>query len=338
MRRHVFLIVASLMLAAFPWGLSQVHAQNAIGAAQDAAAPPPTQMRSMTHAEHAAAAVRARAARAAATASAGQTLESTAQTAAMPAMPAPGGTPNYFGPEPNWAWTPIIPKFVDGLPGLGPLNANGLVTPGGDPAGQYIPVANPDTVTFPGSDYYELNLVQYQEKMSSSLPPTTLRGYVQVNNGTNPAVAHPTLADNTVAPAPVHYLGPLIVAQKDRPVRIKFNNMLDAAPAGDLFIPVDESVMGAGMGPDMIDMYTQNRGTLHLHGGHTPWISDRTPHQWTTPATETSTIYTRGDSVQFVPDMWFNPTTHAVVPVGAAMPPGATNDPGAGSMTFYYTN
>ena len=32
--------------------------------------------------------------------------------------------------------------------------------------------------------------------------------------------------------------------------------------------------------------YTQNRATLHLHGGFTPWISDGTPHQWTTPAGE----------------------------------------------------
>ena len=30
--------------------------------------------------------------------------------------------------------------------------------------------------------------------------------------------------------------------------------------------------------------YTQNRATLHLHGGRTPWISDGTPHQWTVPA------------------------------------------------------
>ncbi|NTW22395.1 hypothetical protein HGA34_02495 [Candidatus Falkowbacteria bacterium] len=36
----------------------------------------------------------------------------------LAAMPAPGGTPNYFGPEPNWAYSPILRKFVDTLPGL----------------------------------------------------------------------------------------------------------------------------------------------------------------------------------------------------------------------------
>ena len=32
--------------------------------------------------------------------------------------------------------------------------------------------------------------------------------------------------------------------------------------------------------------FTDNRATLHLHGGITPWISDGTPHQWITPAGE----------------------------------------------------
>ena len=62
--------------------------------------------------------------------------------------------------------------------------------------------------------------------------------------------------------------------------------------------------------------YTENRATLHLHGGNTPWISDGTPDQWTTPATE-NTPYPEGVSVVNVPDM---------------------PDPGPGSMTFFYTN
>jgi hypothetical protein len=30
--------------------------------------------------------------------------------------------------------------------------------------------------------------------------------------------------------------------------------------------------------------FAENRATLHLHGGISPWISDGTPHQWITPA------------------------------------------------------
>ena len=115
--------------------------------------------------------------------------DQTAAVAAAAAAPTQGGTPNYFGPESNWANSPLptvdpttgvatggIRKFVDSLPGLGAAGANNL--------GQYIPVAVPDTTTYPGSDYYEIELGQYTEKMHSDLPPTTLRGYRQTNTAT----------------------------------------------------------------------------------------------------------------------------------------------------------
>jgi len=235
---------------------------------------------------------------------------------AVQPTPNPGGIPDYFGtinpatgfPVANWAYSPLIRKFVDTLPGAGPAAANNL--------GNFIGVAHPDTVTYPGSDYYEIELREFEQKLHSDLPPTRLRGYVQVNNGTDPNVANPTLADNTVVPDPITYLGPFVFATKDRPVRVKFTNKLPTGEGGDLFIPVDTSVMGAGMGPDEVNMYTQNRATLHLHGGTTPWISDGTPHQWITPANE-STPYPKGVSVKNVPDM---------------------PDPGDGSMTFFYSN
>jgi FtsP/CotA-like multicopper oxidase with cupredoxin domain len=214
-----------------------------------------------------------------------------------------------------------IRKFVDELPGLGAGAANDL--------GQYIPVAVPDTTTYPGTDYYIIELGQYEEQMHSDLPPTMLRGYRQANMGGTP----------------FNYLGPAIVAQKDRPVRILFRNNLPTGEGGNLFIPVDTTVMGSGMtadghefmmaNPDMIDpqnpmcsdpmkammvaeghCYAENRATLHLHGGVTPWISDGTPHQWITPAGE-NTAYPEGVSVVDVPDM-------------AA--------PAAGGMTFFYSN
>jgi FtsP/CotA-like multicopper oxidase with cupredoxin domain len=242
---------------------------------------------------------------------------------ALPAAlaPQPGGVPDYFG-SPNWAFSPILKKFIDPLPGF---------CPQGSSIAKCISVGHPDTITYPGSDYYEIDLRQYSEKMHSDLPPTTMRGYVQVNQGTDAS------GQNTVSPDPIHYLGPVIIAQKDRPVRIKFTNKLPTGLGGNLFIPTDTSAMGAGMGPDMAMeepdpqnpmcnannltpknrfCYTENRATLHLHGGHTPWISDGTPHQWITPAGE-NTPYPKGVSVTNVPDM---------------------PDPGPGSQTFYYSN
>src|SRR5512134_1360992 len=148
--------------------------------------------------------------------------------------------PDHFT-TPNWANSPPLTKFVDNLAGLTAAGANNL--------GQYIPIATatviPATATAPESDYYEIALVEYREQMHSDLPPlnnadkllataggTKLRGYVQEVNGV--PVDQP------------HYLGPLIIAQKDRPIRIKFTNRLSAGSGGDLFIPVDNTIMGSG--------------------------------------------------------------------------------------------
>jgi len=234
-----------------------------------------------------------------------------------------------------------IRKFVETLPGLGAGAANGI--------GQYISVAVPDTTTYPGSDYYEIALVEYTKQMHPDLPPTKLRGYVQLETSVITG-EHYDLGNGHFSVAPPQYLGATIVAGKDIPVRIKFYNLLPTGVGGNLFIPVDTTVMGSGMtasgheymmaNPDMVDpqnpmcsvagvdkammvemghCFAENRATLHLHGGISPWISDGTPHQWITPAGEMTT-YPQGVSVVPVPDM------------------GDTGDPMDGTMTFFYTN
>ena len=213
-----------------------------------------------------------------------------------------------------------IRKFVDVMPDL------------------KAAIATPDILTFPGSDYYEIALVQTTWPMHTDLPATTVRGYVQVASGSTGCPAAPAY----------QYLGPVILAQKNRPVRVKFTNCLSTGAGGNLFVPVDKTYMGAGVGPDGTSPYLDSRATLHLHGGNTPWISDGTPHQWTIPFGETAT-YARGASTEFVPDMFFDGTGKVtVVPqctAGAvtncwptAVPSGLSNDPGVGSMTFYWTN
>ena len=169
---------------------------------------------------------------------------------------------------------------------------------------------------------------------------TKLRGYRQTNGPLGAA-------------QPFHHLGPLIIAQRDWPVRIKFTNNLPTGSAGDLFIPVDTTIMGSGefeidYDPQtkqpitpIFGVFTQNRTTLHLHGGRTPWISDGTAHQWITPEAE-STDYPKGVSVAYVPDMWFDSTTGDTITSCAGkttcLEPNATNNPGPGSQTYYWTN
>ncbi len=254
-----------------------------------------------------------------------------------------------------------IRKFQDGLPVLCmPAAGETFADCTDNNLGQHIPVAVPDTTTYPGSDYYEIAVVQTRERMSSSLPErgTLLREYVQLETAANAdfskhvalqterkdGSSQPTLLPDgspAIAVDDPHYLGPVIVASKDRPVRITFRNLLPTGAEGDLFLPVDSTMMGSGMGPmempepadqgtvddavrDQLctrdpksDMcFADNRATLHLHGGVTPWISDGTPHQWITPAGQ-DTPWPEGVSVENVPDM---------------------PDPGPGAQTFFYTN
>jgi len=270
---------------------------------------------------------------------------------------APGMVPDYFE-TPNWANSPPLTKFVDSLAGLCQTNGSGLITGGQNNLGQCIPVAVPNTTIYPGSDYYEIALVEYREQMHSELPAlsnpaqkanpattggTRLRGYVQMQTGTNNMLNQP------------HYLGPVIVATKGRPVRIKFINQLPTGAGGNLFLPVDTSLMGSGeyeinydpitkapITPNRTGFFTQNRAELHLHGGRTPWISDGTPHQWTAPEGDPAAAgYPKGVAAAYVPDMWFDANGNTIESCAGQTTcgvDGATNNPGPGALTYFYTN
>jgi spore coat protein A, manganese oxidase len=147
-------------------------------------------------------------------------------------------------PKLTWAFaqSPIkLKKFVHALPGLGQTG---------------IPVAVPDTSTFPGVDYYQLEAAEFTQSFHPDLPPSKLWGYADVTGGL----------------APNHrYLGGAIVSQKERPVRLRvFNRLPNKHP-----LPVDATIMGAEG--------AQNRMTVHLHGGLVPWTSDGGPFSWFAP-------------------------------------------------------
>ncbi|NJD06421.1 MAG: hypothetical protein FIA97_07965, partial [Methylococcaceae bacterium] len=284
----------------------------------------------------------------------------------------------------NGAVTGGLHKFVDTLAPLGCGTTNNL--------GQCIPIAVPNTAyqvngadPFPGADYYEIGIVEYREQMHSDLPAagTLLRGYVQlVPAGTSGAVALteadgapltriingvPTQLYGATKP---HYLGPIIVATKGVPVRVKYTNLLPIGAAtnaagtgpvvsgpvtgpdgavynkvsdfkrnGDLFIPTDTTLTGAGLGPDGATWYQQNRAELHLHGGLTPWISDGTPHQWTVPLNDPISLRTTPADDISGPTGIAGANVANIYGVGASfvnVPDMA--DPGQGSGTLYWTN
>jgi FtsP/CotA-like multicopper oxidase with cupredoxin domain len=153
------------------------------------------------------------------------------------------------------------------------------------------------------------------------------------------------------------FLGPVIAATKGIPTRMKFLNLLPTGRAelggldangkpivtrrnGDIFFPVDKTILGAGVGPDGITEYTQNRADIHLHGGDTPWISDGTPHQWITPIDEADPANPRSLAAEF--GNVANNLDPALLPhylrgVSAANAPDM-HDPGPGAVTYYWPN
>jgi len=223
-----------------------------------------------------------------------------------------------------------IKKFQDDLPGLcNPAVAGSCPAYLTDGTGaplptqlqpKYIPLGVPDTGSYlslasPASDTYEIGLVQYRTSFSSQLPSTLVRGYVQIEtpanaaisqhfplynemlDGTRVAITQPDGVTPVLGVTPPQYLGPTLVATKDKPVRIVFHNYLPTGVAGNLFLPVDTTVMGSGQGPaagvmdptnnnSVMDevrnplcgepdaatglkpafCYAENRATLHLHG------------------------------------------------------------------------
>ena len=103
-------------------------------------------------------------------------------------------------------------------------------------------------------------------------------------------------------------------------------------------MPADHDLRDAPTAATPAACFTENRATLHLHGGRTPWISDGTPHQWITPAEDTNP---KGVSVAYVPDMWFTAARsydHCLRGQTTCAVAGATNNPGPGSQTYYCTN
>ncbi len=146
------------------------------------------------------------------------------------------GKARAFGQTP-----PGLRKFIQPLPGLGPAG---------------IPVATPDKSRFPGEDYYSMVMGEYRQQFHPDLPETKLWGYADVTAGQQPNF---------------RYLGGVIVAKENTPVRTTFTNNLPPVHP----LPVDMTLPDTAFGV--------NRASVHLHGGHVPWTSDGGPQAWFAP-------------------------------------------------------
>ena len=156
----------------------------------------------------------------------------------------------------NGTLTGAIRKFVDSLPGLTAANANNL--------GNYLPVAVADTAAFSGSDYYKINLVQLY-------PEAAFRPTRHINE--------------RLCRRQRRRPGPLPGSGHRRLERQAGSHSVQqhAARQRQVLPARRHHRHGRRHGPGTASNYSANRATLHLHGGDTPWISDGTPHQWTSP-------------------------------------------------------
>src|SRR5437867_2980310 len=128
-----------------------------------------------------------------------------------------------FGTEKAWG-------FYQTTPGSTPLWKTAFrgVGPGGIPVAQADPFPAPVT----GVTHYTLGIQQFADQIhpTPGFGPTTLWGY-------NPAVP---LGGGI---QPQKHLGGIIVAQRNVPIQLTFNNRLPATH----IIPVDTSIDGANL-------------------------------------------------------------------------------------------
>ena len=154
------------------------------------------------------------------------------------------------------------------------------------------------TSAYPGVDYYEIAMREFSDHLHPdfkdvNLAPlkTRLWGY----------------GNKSAAEGDFRHLGGSVVANRGTAVRVRFSNEL---PSSHLFSScVDNTV--PGLRPEVAAL--QNRATVHLHGGHVPWVSDGGPYHWFTP----------------------EGTTGASVPIGGWLPDPIT---GAYTNDYWYPN
>lgn len=139
------------------------------------------------------------------------------------------------------------------------------------------PVAVPGVnASYPGADYYELSIQQFEShKFHSSFPNPT----------------------KTYGIGGVAYLGPTIVATKNKKVVVKFTNNLPLGPHL-MSSAIDTTVMGSSPIDPVPDAQyppatppdpwiDENRIAIHLHGGKTAPEHDGHPRRWFSPVGST---------------------------------------------------
>jgi spore coat protein A, manganese oxidase len=138
--------------------------------------------------------------------------------------------------SPGAATAPTLTRWVDQLP--------------------IPPVLKPNTTAYPGADYYEISMEQKDWQFHNELAARASWGYWSGSIG-------------------IGYLGPTIVAQKGRPVVVKYTNNL---PSTHLLSNAIDTTLHS-----MEGLSSEARAVPHLHGGFTAPQFDGHPDSWFAP-------------------------------------------------------
>jgi spore coat protein A len=152
--------------------------------------------------------------------------------------------------------------------------------------------ATPDPSVYPGTDYYELTMLQRPWQFHRDLGAAAVWGYWAAN---------PRNADKPIG---MGYLGPTIETTRNCPAIVKYRNQL---PTTHLFqSEVDSMREAADSDPGMDthelppDLNVWN--VVHLHGGFTPSHFDGMPLQWFTSEGVHGPVYHTLDPEQVEPN------------------------------------
>ena len=166
-------------------------------------------------------------------------------------------------------WRRAMAQAINGPYGLGSPSLTKFVDPM-RMVGTGIPVAASDGTRTWGTtvaQHYTIGISQFNDVLHSDFVTPGKPAFISGFAGTK-LWGYGQGASNTYK-----HLGGIIVAQRNVPVQITFQNNLPNNP----IIPVDPTVMHAS------GISGMNRTAVHLHGGLVPWISDGGPFDWWDP-------------------------------------------------------
>ncbi len=179
------------------------------------------------------------------------------------------------------------PDFVGTI--LNPADLQKYVTP--LPNAYLLQIA-PDTTTFPGEDYYKVDMGQFNHDMQLVLNPAAVASYPAALAGKlppTPSWGYSLVPPSVGTPGTYYFPGPTIVNTQGRPTRVTWTNslppihVLSMDPTLVCGPPTTTGSVNGPLSPlanNAPNCAPENRVVVHTHGAHVWDDSDGDPLAW----------------------------------------------------------